>query len=131
MRTQTEELFELIAYSQSQRLDDQRASISQFPELRLSLPSLGHQCGACSPQGPGEEFLNMLMKYQSSRLEDQRCFLPDQDGSDPDVEGDEDFFNLIQRCQARRMNEQRASALLEDEELPGPETNPDPPIGPG
>ncbi|XP_046904534.1 G-protein-signaling modulator 1 [Hypomesus transpacificus] len=125
---QTEELFELIACSQSQRLDDQRASVSNFPELDLSLPSLGHRCGACSVQGPGEDFFDMLVKYQSSRIEDQRCTLPDPGGSDAGSEGHEDLFSLIQRVQARRMDEQRAPLHTDEAQASGtlPEAKPAP-----
>ena len=49
-----------------------------------------------------------LSMAQSSRIEDQRCTLPDPGGSDAGSEGHEDLFSLIQRVQARRMDEQRA-----------------------
>ncbi|XP_051806950.1 G-protein-signaling modulator 1 [Acanthochromis polyacanthus] len=64
----------------------------------------------------------MLIQYQSDRMEDQRCSLPDlEDVLGPVPEGQEDFFSLVQRVQSRRMDEQRASMLLrhsEDEDAP-------------
>ncbi|XP_036454993.1 G-protein-signaling modulator 1 [Colossoma macropomum] len=101
--TQTEELFDLIASSQSRRLDDQRASIGDRLGITITQNNVGHLCEACNPQEPSDEFFNMLIKYQSSRINDQRCSLP------PAPDPDEDFFSLIQRVQAKRMDEQRVS----------------------
>ncbi|KAK6313592.1 G-protein-signaling modulator 1 [Coregonus clupeaformis] len=104
---QTEEFFDLIASSQSHRLNDQRASVSNFPGLRITHNNLGHQCAACTPQEPTDDFFNMLIKYQSSRINNQRCSLPGH-GCGALSEEDKDFFSLIQRVQAKRMDEQRA-----------------------
>lgn len=61
---QTEELFDLIASSQSRRLDDQRASVGSLPGLRITHNNLGHLRGDADPQEPGDEFFNMLIKCQ-------------------------------------------------------------------
>lgn len=61
---QTEEFFDLIASSQSRRLDDQRASVGSLPGLRITLNNVGHLRGDGDPQEPGDEFFNMLIKYQ-------------------------------------------------------------------
>lgn len=61
---QTEELFDLIASSQSRRLDDQRASLGRLPGLRVTHNNLGHLRGDRDPQAPGDEFFNMLIKCQ-------------------------------------------------------------------
>ncbi|KAG7218042.1 hypothetical protein INR49_020678 [Caranx melampygus] len=96
-----EALLDLILESQGQRLDDQRASVSLLPDVGTAA-----LCGACSPDQPhlpSLDFYHMLIHYQSDRMEDQRCPLPDLDdvvGSVP--EGQEDFFSLIQRVQSRR-----------------------------
>lgn len=74
---QTEEFFDLIASSQSRRLDDQRASVGSLPGLRITHNNVGHLRGDGDPQEPGDEFFNMLIKYQSSRIDDQRCPPPD------------------------------------------------------
>ncbi|KAM5298990.1 G-protein-signaling modulator 1 isoform 2-T2 [Ctenodactylus gundi] len=103
---QTEEFFDLIASSQSRRLDDQRASVGSLPGLRITHNNVGHLRGDGDPQEPGDEFFNMLIKYQSSRIDDQRCPPPDVLPRGPTVP-DEDFFSLIQRVQAKRMDEQR------------------------
>ncbi|XP_037618990.1 G-protein-signaling modulator 1 isoform X1 [Sebastes umbrosus] len=106
-----EALLDLILECQGQRLEDQRASLSLLPD-----PGPAALCGACCPDQPtlpSLDFYYMLIHYQSDRMEDQRCSLPDLEdvvGSVP--EGQEDFFSLIQRVQSRRMDEQRASLLL-------------------
>ncbi|KAI5088195.1 G-protein-signaling modulator 1 isoform X2 [Silurus meridionalis] len=101
--TQTEELFDLIASSQSRRLDDQRASIGDRLGITIAQNNIGHLCEACNPHELSDDFFNMLIKYQSSRINDQRCSLP------PAPDPDEDFFSLIQRVQAKRIDEQRVS----------------------
>ncbi|XP_078082389.1 G-protein-signaling modulator 1b isoform X6 [Mustelus asterias] len=107
---QTEEFFDLIASSQSRRLDDQRANVGNLPGLRIthnnSQVVMGHLRPDGDPQEPGDEFFNMLMKCQSSRIDDQRCAPPSPGPRGPTVP-DEDFFSLIQRVQAKRMDEQR------------------------
>lgn len=61
---QTEELLDLIASSQSRRLDDQRASVGSLPGLRVTHSNLGRLRGDGDPQEPGDEFFNMLIKCQ-------------------------------------------------------------------
>ncbi|XP_063791878.1 G-protein-signaling modulator 1 isoform X2 [Pseudophryne corroboree] len=114
---QTEEFFDMIASSQSRRLDDQRASVGSLPGLRLTHNNMGHLRVEGDQQEPGDEFFNMLMKCQSSRIDDQRCAPPDSTPRGPTMP-DEDFFSLIQRVQAKRMDEQRVdlSSSQEDEE---------------
>ncbi|XP_063264974.1 G-protein-signaling modulator 1 isoform X2 [Prinia subflava] len=119
---QTEEFFDLIASSQSRRLDDQRANVGNLPGLRITHNNLGHLRVEGDAQEPGDEFFNMLMKCQSSRIDDQRCAPPDSIPRGPTMP-DEDFFSLIQRVQAKRMDEQRvdlASAQEEEEEQQRP-----------
>lgn len=61
---QTEEFFDLIASSQSRRLDDQRANVGNLPGLRITHNNLGHLRVEGDAQEPGDEFFNMLMKCQ-------------------------------------------------------------------
>ncbi|XP_035118912.1 G-protein-signaling modulator 1 isoform X2 [Callithrix jacchus] len=61
---QTEEFFDLIASSQSRRLDDQRASVGSLPGLRITHSNAGHLRGHGEPQEPEDDFFNMLIKYQ-------------------------------------------------------------------
>uniref|UniRef100_A0A8C8VEC3 G-protein-signaling modulator 1 n=1 Tax=Pelusios castaneus TaxID=367368 RepID=A0A8C8VEC3_9SAUR len=112
---QTEEFFDLIASSQSRRLDDQRASVGSLPGLRITHNNLGHLRMEGDAQEPGDEFFNMLMKCQSSRIDDQRCAPPDAVPRGPTMP-DEDFFSLIQRVQAKRMDEQRVDLTSAQEE---------------
>ncbi|XP_026199611.1 G-protein-signaling modulator 1 [Anabas testudineus] len=108
-------LLDLILESQGQRLNDQRASLSLLPD-----PEPTALCGTCSPSQtplPSLDFYYMLIHYQSDRMEDQRCPLPDLDDVVESVpEGQEDFFSLIQRVQSRRMNEQRAWLLINEDD---------------
>ncbi|XP_034397401.1 G-protein-signaling modulator 1 [Cyclopterus lumpus] len=105
-----EALLDLILECQGQRLEDQRASLSLLPDQGPAV-----SCGACSPEQPtlpSLDFYYMLIHYQSDRMDDQRCSLPDLDDVVVSVpEGQQDFFSLIQRVQSRRMDEQRASLL--------------------
>uniref|UniRef100_A0A8D0HK10 G-protein-signaling modulator 2 n=1 Tax=Sphenodon punctatus TaxID=8508 RepID=A0A8D0HK10_SPHPU len=105
----TDEFLDLLASSQSRRLDDQRASFSNLPGLRLSQHNsrsvLGHLMSSNSSE-PDDEFFDILIKCQGSRLDDQRCAPPATIRRGPTVP-DEDFFSLILRSQAKRMDEQR------------------------
>ncbi|XP_036095150.1 G-protein-signaling modulator 1 isoform X3 [Rousettus aegyptiacus] len=127
---QTEDLFDLIASSQSRRLDDQRASVGSLPGLRITHNNLGHLRGDGDPQEPGDEFFNMLIKCQSSRIDDQRCPPPDGVPRGPTVP-DEDFFSLIQRVQAKRMDEQRVDLAGSPEQEVGGPPEPRPQCQPG
>lgn len=61
---QTEELFDLIASSQSRRLDDQRVNVGSLPGLRITHNNLGHLVGEADHQEPSDDFFNMLIKCQ-------------------------------------------------------------------
>ncbi|XP_039929149.1 G-protein-signaling modulator 2 isoform X2 [Hirundo rustica] len=104
----TDEFLDLLASSQSRRLDDQRASVSELPGLRLgqrgSQAVLGHLMASTS-RDLDDDFFDILIKCQGSRLDDQRC-APPGTAKGPTVP-DEDFFSLILRSQAKRMDEQR------------------------
>uniref|UniRef100_A0A669C2X0 G protein signaling modulator 1b n=1 Tax=Oreochromis niloticus TaxID=8128 RepID=A0A669C2X0_ORENI len=114
---QTEELFDLIASSQSRRLDDQRVNVGNLPGLRITHNNLGHLVGEGDHQEPSDDFFNMLIKCQSSRIDDQRCSPPEAGPHAPTVP-DEDFFSLIQRVQAKRMDEQRVQLPTDDQDSP-------------
>ncbi|KAG8436558.1 hypothetical protein GDO86_007608 [Hymenochirus boettgeri] len=106
----TDEFLDLIASSQSRRLDDQRASFSNLPGLRINQQRhsvLGHLM-ASENREPDEDFFDMLVKCQGSRLDDQRCAPPPPPKKGPTVP-DEDFFSLILRSQAKRIDEQRVT----------------------
>lgn len=111
MSPHTDEFLDLIASSQGRRLDDQRASFSNLPGLRItqqhSTSVLGHLM-ATENREPDDDFFDMLVKCQGSRLDDQRCAPPPPPKKGPTVP-DEDFFSLILRAQAKRMDEQRVT----------------------
>ncbi|XP_074732804.1 G-protein-signaling modulator 2 isoform X4 [Strix uralensis] len=104
----TDEFLDLLASSQSRRLDDQRASFSNLPGLRFNQHNhqsvLGHLM-AGNNRELDDDFFDILIKCQGSRLDDQRC-APPGSAKGPTVP-DEDFFSLILRSQAKRMDEQR------------------------
>ncbi|KAL7838031.1 hypothetical protein AOLI_G00264350 [Acnodon oligacanthus] len=125
---QTEELFDLIASSQSRRLDDQRVSVGNLPGLRITHNNLGHLCADPDPQEPSDDFFNMLIKCQSSRIDDQRCSPPEGGPRAPTVP-DEDFFSLIQRVQAKRMDEQRVQLPSDNQGQSDQQDNDEPAVG--
>lgn len=66
------------------------------------------------PQVHDEKFLDSLMKYQSTRFNDQRSEFPNKSQSKPNQpEGDkgqaDNFFNLIVRFQSDRFDDQRSA----------------------
>ncbi|KAI7690251.1 hypothetical protein SSS_01326 [Sarcoptes scabiei] len=85
----------------------------------------------CVSKGTNEEFFELVSKYQSKRMDDQRCSIeiisnkeniPNKTVSfsdnhiycnsskkKPNIKGDEDLFELIAGMQERRMNDQRAT----------------------
>jgi G-protein signaling modulator 2 len=131
-------LIEMIADLQSQRMDEQRCEL--LPGWKRSdknpeLPQLVQEAAAASgdnPIEPDEPFLDMLMRSQSSRYDEQRSELPKtsviQDVETNDSNNvqpirmastrnrttlpDEDFFSLIMRVQGGRMEDQRATVPL-------------------
>ncbi|KAM8886095.1 uncharacterized protein gpsm1a isoform 2-T2 [Spinachia spinachia] len=70
-----EAMLELILESQGKRLEDQRGSFNLYHE-----PGSAYLCEACNPPtSPSVNFYYMLIHYQSHRMEDQGCSLPDLD----------------------------------------------------
>lgn len=102
----------MIAGMQSKRMDEQRVELEQLPGI--AKPE--------NDQQPDDNFLELLMRCQGERLEDQRSELPvnnmNSDGESqrtpnrgPTVP-DEDFFTLIMRLQSGRMEDQRANITI-------------------
>lgn len=112
-----EELMESIAGMQSRRMDEQRASLPQLPGLNNQQAILQRLSIAAndSTSLPDDNFFDMLMRCQGSRIEDQRSFLPNEGAithSAPTVP-DDDFFSLIMRFQSGRLEDQRSTMPLE------------------
>ncbi|XP_051551629.1 G-protein-signaling modulator 2-like [Myxocyprinus asiaticus] len=113
-----EPFFRLLASAQGRRLDEQRAGTgNSLPGLRtLSEHSntnsrhmiLSQVMASMDATEPDDQFFDMLVKCQGSRLDDQRCAPPPPSSRGPTVP-DEDFFSLIIRSQAKRMDEQRVT----------------------
>ncbi|KAG8193628.1 hypothetical protein JTE90_002886 [Oedothorax gibbosus] len=142
VQVQQDDLLDLIAGMQSRRLDEQRASLPRLPGLNyfaLNNAAMRHNNNNTIPpeQGlhrpsidassmPDDEFFEMLMRCQASRIEDQRSSMPDIhtpnprqmyamahcNGANPHsapTVPDEDFFSLIMRLQSGRIEDQRSS----------------------
>ncbi|XP_042893912.1 G-protein-signaling modulator 2-like isoform X3 [Penaeus japonicus] len=112
-----EELMESIAGMQSRRMDEQRASLPQLPGLNNQHAILQRLSVAASDSTPlpDDNFFDMLMRCQGSRIEDQRSSLPNEGHlthSAPTVP-DDDFFSLIMRFQSGRLEDQRSTMPLE------------------
>ncbi|EAA14880.4 AGAP008977-PA, partial [Anopheles gambiae str. PEST] len=136
-------LLEMIAHFQSERMDEQRALLPGLKRISLgnannmSRPTNNNESGpgSTTPEDPVElgtppddAFLDMLMRCQGSRIEEQRSELPtpnitlDAEATEGQVVApasvasnsgatvpDEDFFSLIMRLQGGRMEDQRAT----------------------
>ena len=125
-------LLEMIAGAQGQRMNEQRAGASALlPGLASSKqPEVVQRLSVAAATDneedfPDETFFEALMKCQGSRIEDQRSSLPHEGAAGVDTSHeaagedgerlsaptvpDEDFFNLIQRLQGGRLEDQRAS----------------------
>lgn len=119
-------MLELIAGMQSKRMDEQRVTLPYLPGLNANpLTQAAMKTPVRNTQDADDSFIDMLLRCQSSRLEDQRSPLPAastiQDAEDETNQRsngntqssttvpEEDLFSLIQRLQAGRMEDQRAS----------------------
>lgn len=123
------QLLEMIADLQGERMDGQRAALASNSAV-VDGSAAAVAGGAAVPKRdrkgePDDAFLEMLMRCQGSRLEEQRSELPKPNAMlDPEsgpqrkssVIGatvpDEDFFSLISRVQGGRMEDQRAAIPL-------------------
>lgn len=113
-----EPFLRLLASAQGRRLDEQRAGIgNSLPGLSTltehsSTSSrqmiLSQVMASTDATEPDDQFFDMLVKCQGSRLDEQRCAPPPPTSRGPTVP-DEDFFSLIMRSQAKRMDEQRVT----------------------
>ena len=104
---------ELIAGMQSRRMDEQRASLPTLPGLTNQQELLQRLSSNNDTTAlPDDNFFDMLMRCQGSRIEDQRSSLPGDNHlavSAPTVP-DDDFFSLIMRFQSSgRLEDQRSN----------------------
>uniref|UniRef100_A0A8D3BK29 G-protein-signaling modulator 2 n=1 Tax=Scophthalmus maximus TaxID=52904 RepID=A0A8D3BK29_SCOMX len=103
-----------ITGAHGRRLEESAAAAGggSLPGLRLHQNSnqavLNHLMANADNAEPDDDFFDMLVKCQGSRLDDQRCAPPPPPVRGPTVP-DEDFFSLIMRSQAKRMDEQRVT----------------------
>ncbi|RZF32416.1 hypothetical protein LSTR_LSTR001880 [Laodelphax striatellus] len=112
-----EDLLDLIVGMQSKRMDEQRVELPHLPGLCPPGGVGGGGAGGSAPT-PDEGFLELLVRCQGARLEDQRSLPPQAESPPPPAGGatgigatvpDEDFFSLIMRLQSGRMEDQRAT----------------------
>eukprot|EP00095_Tigriopus_kingsejongensis_P004284 snap_masked-scaffold2020_size22516-processed-gene-0.3 protein:Tk04284 transcript:snap_masked-scaffold2020_size22516-processed-gene-0.3-mRNA-1 annotation:"hypothetical protein DAPPUDRAFT_22062" len=113
-----DELLDMIAGVQGSRMNEQRATVNFLPGLTKSKqPEILQRLSVATNNDenfPDENFFEMLMKCQGTRIEDQRSSLPHEEASSSMLQAaptvpDEDFFSLIQRLQGGRLEDQRAS----------------------
>nr|CAG4640828.1 EOG090X05CB [Eulimnadia texana] len=116
-----EDLLDLIEGMQSRRMNEQRASLPRLPGLNCNAhPDILRRLSGNAADGaqelpggalPDDNFFEMLMRCQGTRLEDQRSALPETASpkrSRGPTMPDEDFFSLIMRLQSGRLEDQRA-----------------------
>jgi hypothetical protein len=115
--------FDVLTRLQTNRLDDQRCSIkldkSKSKTLKLNNNNNNENNSKNKASKNDDEFFNLIMQTQSSRLEDQRSKLVNFkkenkqiiSGTGPaiTVPPDDDFFSMIQKVQSRRLDEQRTA----------------------
>uniref|UniRef100_A0A7M5U0N6 Uncharacterized protein n=1 Tax=Clytia hemisphaerica TaxID=252671 RepID=A0A7M5U0N6_9CNID len=108
-----EGFMDLVARLQGDRMDEQRCSLPELPGLvteakkKLIENQKQQQQQKPNQEVPDDAFLDMLMRCQASRINDQRVEFPPIPRG-PTVP-DEDFFNLIARLQSKRIDTQRVS----------------------
>ncbi|KAM9789544.1 G-protein-signaling modulator 2 [Neosynchiropus ocellatus] len=111
-----------VSGAHGRRLEESSAAGGSLPGLRLNQNSsqavLSHLMANADGGEPDDNFFDMLVKCQGSRLDDQRCAAPPPQARGPTVP-DEDFFSLIMRSQAKRMDEQRVTLPSHDAARPG------------
>ncbi len=142
-KEEDQSFLEILSRIQSNRLDDQRCAIKLNQHGKNKHATLPHQMKPSTNlenlNEKSDELLNILMKSQTSRLEDQRISIaltknvnlneyekpvkgkaimgtnsnkPNQQiikAAPLTVPSDEDFFSLIQKVQSRRLDEQRST----------------------
>jgi G-protein signaling modulator 2 len=114
-----DDLLDMIVGMQSKRMDEQRVALPHLPGLNPPPASQKNQMiqrlslAGGDNSAPDDAFLEMLMRCQGSRLEDQRSSLPEEppapEARKAPTVPDEDFFSLILRLQSGRMEDQRAA----------------------
>ena len=117
-----DDLMDMIAGVQGGRMEEQRATVSFLPGLTKSKqPEILQRLSVATNNDqslPDENFFDMLMKCQGSRIEDQRSSLPlEGEPLQPHAPTvpDEDFFSLIQKIQGGRLEDQRAVLKTKEE----------------
>ncbi|WAR30581.1 GPSM2-like protein, partial [Mya arenaria] len=114
--TDSENFLDMVAGIQGSRMNDQRATLPQFPGLNSQTVINQYLRQRNVQDVPDDNFFEMLMRCQGSRIDDQRSALP-HNRQAPTVP-DEDFFSLIQKVQSSRLEEQRTILPDKEEEIP-------------
>uniref|UniRef100_A0A8D8TVR5 G-protein-signaling modulator 2 n=1 Tax=Cacopsylla melanoneura TaxID=428564 RepID=A0A8D8TVR5_9HEMI len=121
-----ESFFELLSRFQSERMEDQRCSLSgrnnsSNKENVQRFPSQGKK----TPRAPtmpahtpgDDDLLDMIVGLQSKRMDEQRAALPhlaDRDNAIPD----DGFLDMLIRCQGARLEDQRSQLPQEGSTVP-------------
>ncbi|XP_052223852.1 G-protein-signaling modulator 2-like [Dreissena polymorpha] len=112
----SENFLDMVAGIQGSRMNDQQASLLQFPGLNSQAVINQYLRERNVNDIPDDSFFEMLMSCQGSRIDDQRSAQP-HNRTAPTVP-DEDFFGLIQKVQSSRLEEQRTSLSDKDKISP-------------
>lgn len=96
---------------------EDRTNTSQFTKPKIHKLTRHFQTVDSDAQVHDEKFLDSLMKYQSTRFNDQRSEFPNKnrDNAGQNDKGQADnFFNLIVRFQSDRIDDQRSAPPTKD-----------------
>jgi len=117
-----EEFYDMLCKSQSSRIDDQRC---EFPIRKKQSSTVGRTGTSeplkepvCPAYSVNDGFMEMLVKIQGDRMEEQRCDFPTLPGLNSEAKEklmqqqksqvpDDAFLDMLMRCQATRIDDQR------------------------
>ncbi|KAI5729805.1 G-protein-signaling modulator 2 isoform X6 [Diaphorina citri] len=123
-----ESFFELLSRFQSERMDDQRCSLSarqsenkenlqRITNTKKSQPSAPRATTIPAHTPGDDDLLDMIVGLQSKRMDEQRAALPhlaDRENAIPD----DGFLDMLIRCQGARLEDQRSHLPQEGSTVP-------------
>uniref|UniRef100_A0A1B6DWH3 G-protein-signaling modulator 2 n=2 Tax=Clastoptera arizonana TaxID=38151 RepID=A0A1B6DWH3_9HEMI len=117
-----ESFFELLSRFQSERMDDQRCSLSVSNDNKENQnTNKGHNLMTSAKPNVSihnygdaqDDLIDLIVGMQSKRMDEQRVALPHLPGLCPPGESgtsqDEGFLEMLMRCQGARLEDQRST----------------------
>ncbi|XP_066907196.1 G-protein-signaling modulator 2 isoform X2 [Halyomorpha halys] len=103
--------FDLLSRFQSERMDDQRCSLSIISENKENHSTNSPSLNSINNGDAGQEdLLDLIVGMQSKRMDEQRVALPHLPGLCPPANAPDDgFLEMLMRCQGERLEDQRSS----------------------